>query len=72
MTRTRVSSAATLGGGNRRKINRSPVVTYTPSTPDELRKALAEAAQETMPTLINVMINPQSTRKPQKFDWLTR
>ena len=42
------------------------------STPEELRKALQEAARETMPTLINVMINPQSTRKPQKFDWLTR
>ncbi len=42
------------------------------NTPEELRKALGEAAQETMPTLINVMINPQSTRKPQKFDWLTR
>jgi hypothetical protein len=33
---------------------------------------LRDAAQERMPTLINVMINPQSTRKPQKFDWLTR
>jgi len=42
------------------------------NTPDELRKALHEAAQESMPTLINVMINPQSTRKAQKFDWLTR
>ena len=42
------------------------------NTPEELRTALSEAAHETMPTLINVMINPQSTRKPQKFDWLTR
>jgi 2-hydroxyacyl-CoA lyase 1 len=42
------------------------------NTPDELRNALSEAAQESMPTLINVMINPQSVRKPQKFDWLTR
>lgn len=42
------------------------------NTPDELRNALRDAAQERMPTLINVMINPVSTRKPQKFDWLTR
>ena len=42
------------------------------TTPQELRKALTQAALETMPTLINVMINPHSTRKPQKFDWLTR
>ncbi len=42
------------------------------NTPDELRKALSDAALESMPTLINVMINPVSTRKPQKFDWLTR
>ena len=43
------------------------------TTPAELRSALSAAAGEkTMPTLINVMINPTSTRKPQKFDWLTR
>jgi 2-hydroxyacyl-CoA lyase 1 len=42
------------------------------TTPEDLRNALRDAAQERMPTLINVMINPQSTRKPQKFDWLTR
>ena len=42
------------------------------ATPDELRQALRDAARATMPTLINVMINPQATRKPQKFEWLTR
>lgn len=24
------------------------------------------------PSVVNVMINPFATRKPQKFDWLTR
>lgn len=45
---------------------------YHVTTPDALKKALREAADVPMPTLINVMINPQATRKPQKFDWLTR
>lgn len=43
------------------------------NTPAELESALGAAARETdRPTLINVMINPTATRKPQKFDWLTR
>ena len=41
-------------------------------TPAELGQALREAARASMPTLINVMINPQASRKPQKFEWLTR
>lgn len=45
---------------------------YHVTTPDALRRALREAADAAVPTLINVMINPQATRKPQKFEWLTR
>ena len=42
------------------------------TTPAELTQALHEAGEAVMPTLINVMIDPQATRKPQKFAWLTR
>ncbi len=42
------------------------------TTPAELTQALRDAAGETMPTLINVIINPQTQRKPQQFAWLTR
>lgn len=43
------------------------------STPQELETALKAALAETrMPTLINVLMNPQTQRKPQKFEWLTR
>lgn len=42
------------------------------NTPAELTQALRAAAHATMPTLINVMINPQTQRKPQQFEWLTR
>ncbi|XP_069068195.1 2-hydroxyacyl-CoA lyase 1 [Pleurodeles waltl] len=42
-------------------------------TPEELREALkAGLAEEKVPTLINVMIDPQSDRKQQDFPWLTR
>lgn len=42
-------------------------------TPEELRVALkAGLAEKKGPTLINVMIDPQSDRKQQDFPWLTR
>lgn len=42
------------------------------TTPAELRAALVAAVAEPGPTLVNVMIDPKATRKPQKFEWLTR
>ncbi|XP_032906593.1 2-hydroxyacyl-CoA lyase 1 [Amblyraja radiata] len=45
---------------------------YFVQTPEELRKALVSClAQEKMPSLINVMIDPSSGRKKQDFTWLT-
>jgi 2-hydroxyacyl-CoA lyase 1 len=41
-------------------------------TPEELRRALRESFASGDTTLINVMINPQSKRRPQQFAWLTR
>ena len=45
---------------------------YYVTNPDTLGPALREAMGSTVPSLVNVMINPRATRKPQKFAWLTR
>ncbi len=45
---------------------------YFATTPDELSSALKEALAETVPTIVNVAIDPRAQRKPQKFEWLTR
>ncbi|XP_074840635.1 2-hydroxyacyl-CoA lyase 1 isoform X2 [Carettochelys insculpta] len=46
---------------------------YFVQTPEELRSALkASLAEKQVPSLINVMIDPQSNRKQQDFHWLTR
>ena len=34
-----------------------------------MRRAIAETAK---PSIINIMIDPMATRKPQDHDWLTR
>ena len=38
----------------------------------ELGPALEEALAEKRPAVVNVLIDPQAKRKPQKFEWLTR
>uniref|UniRef100_A0A5F9CS72 2-hydroxyacyl-CoA lyase n=1 Tax=Oryctolagus cuniculus TaxID=9986 RepID=A0A5F9CS72_RABIT len=46
---------------------------YFVQTPEELQKSLKQAlADTTKPCLINILIEPQSTRKAQDFHWLTR
>ncbi|XP_014645213.1 PREDICTED: 2-hydroxyacyl-CoA lyase 1 isoform X2 [Ceratotherium simum simum] len=46
---------------------------YFVQTPEELQKSLRQGlADTTKPSLINIMIEPQATRKPQDFHWLTR
>ncbi len=45
---------------------------YFATTPDELRTSLREAIAQKFPTIVNVAIDPKATRKPQKFEWLTR
>ncbi|XP_053323713.1 2-hydroxyacyl-CoA lyase 1 [Spea bombifrons] len=46
---------------------------YFVRTPEELQQALkASFAEKRLPSLINVMIDPQSDRKKQEFHWLTR
>nr|XP_006133295.1 2-hydroxyacyl-CoA lyase 1 [Pelodiscus sinensis] len=46
---------------------------YFVKTPEEIQNALKESlAEKQMPSLINVMIDPQSDRRQQDFHWLTR
>lgn len=46
---------------------------YFVQTPEELQDSLRQALKDTSkPCLINIMIEPQSTRKAQDFHWLTR
>ncbi|XP_048211860.1 2-hydroxyacyl-CoA lyase 1 [Perognathus longimembris pacificus] len=46
---------------------------YFVQTPEDLQKSLRQTlANTTQPSLINIMIEPQSTRKAQDFHWLTR
>ncbi|XP_072431796.1 2-hydroxyacyl-CoA lyase 1 isoform X2 [Chiloscyllium punctatum] len=46
---------------------------YFVQTPEELQKALTAClADQKLPSLINVMIDPSSDRKKQDFTWLTR
>ena len=41
------------------------------TTPEELDAALKKAFAHNGPTLINVPLDPEARRKPQKFGWLT-
>ena len=45
---------------------------YFVTTPDELKPTLREAVDSPVPTIVNIMIDPKSQRKPQQFGWLTR
>ncbi len=45
---------------------------YFATTPEEFSSALKDALAQRMPTIVNVAIDPQAKRKPQKFEWLTR
>ncbi|XP_053570175.1 2-hydroxyacyl-CoA lyase 1 [Bombina bombina] len=46
---------------------------YFVRTPEELQSSLKSSlAEKNVPSLINVMIDPQSDRKKQEFHWLTR
>jgi thiamine pyrophosphate-dependent acetolactate synthase large subunit-like protein len=45
---------------------------YHVETPDELAAALKDAIASDETSLINVALDPQASRKPQKFAWLTR
>jgi len=45
---------------------------YFVTEPNELEPTLKKALAEDSPTIVNIMIDPKATRRPQKFNWLTR
>jgi 2-hydroxyacyl-CoA lyase 1 len=45
---------------------------YFVERPEQLRPALESALASDRASVINVMIDPQSRRKPQQYEWLTR
>jgi 2-hydroxyacyl-CoA lyase 1 len=45
---------------------------YFVTSPGDLEEALRTAVADETPSLVNVMIDPKASRKPQKFEWLTR
>jgi 2-hydroxyacyl-CoA lyase 1 len=45
---------------------------YFVETPDQLKPTLEKAFASGKPNVVNIMISPQATRKPQQFGWLTR
>ncbi len=45
---------------------------YHAETPDQLAAALKEAMTLDIPSLINVDLDPDAKRRPQRFGWLTR
>ena len=45
---------------------------YFVQSHEELGPALDRAFASEAPALVNVMIDPKASRKPQKFEWLTR
>ncbi|MEP7216146.1 MAG: oxalyl-CoA decarboxylase [Anaerolineaceae bacterium] len=42
------------------------------TTPDQLKPTLQEALATDKPSIVNIMIDAKSQRKPQQFGWLTR
>lgn len=42
------------------------------TSPDQLRPTLEEAMATEKPSIVNIMIDAKSQRKPQEFAWLTR
>ncbi len=44
---------------------------YSVRTPEELSSSLKQALGDSMPSIINVHIDPQARAKPQKHHWLT-
>ena len=42
------------------------------TTPDQLKPTLEEAMATAKPSIVNIMIDAKSQRKPQEFAWLTR
>ncbi len=65
-------SAYTVGAGYEGMIEGFGGTGYRVRTPAEFSAAFKQALADAMPSLINVLIDPQARAKPQKFPWLTQ
>ena len=66
------TSTYTLGAHYERVIEGFGGTGYRVEKVAELGPALDSALAEERPALVNVLIDPKASRKPQKFAWLTR
>ena len=64
-------SAYTIGAGYEKMIEGFGGKGYAVRTPSELSTALKQALEDTMPSILNVHIDPHARAKPQKHHWLT-
>jgi len=65
------ASAYTIGAGYEKMIEGFGGKGYSVRTPAELSASLKQALGDTMPSIINVHIDPHAKAKPQKHHWLT-
>ncbi|MBW2396521.1 MAG: oxalyl-CoA decarboxylase [Deltaproteobacteria bacterium] len=66
------ASAYTIQAGYQKMIEGFGGKGYLVRTPDELSASLKQALDDTMPSIINVLIDPHARAKPQKHPWLTQ
>jgi len=64
-------SAYTVEAGYEKMIEGFGGKGYAVRTPDELGAALKQALEDSMPSIVNVHIDPRARAKPQKHAWLT-
>jgi 2-hydroxyacyl-CoA lyase 1 len=65
------ASAYTIGAGYEKMIEGFGGKGYSVRTPAELSSSLKQALGDSMPSIINVHIDPHAKAKPQKHHWLT-
>jgi 2-hydroxyacyl-CoA lyase 1 len=65
-------SAYTVAANYERIIEAFGGTGYLVKSTDELAPALEKALGDPSPNIVNILIDPQAQRKPQKFEWLTR
>jgi len=66
------SSGYTIDAGYEKMIAGFGGKGYLVRTPEELGAAIKQALDDDMPSIVNVLIDPDARGKPQKFAWLTQ
>ena len=66
------ASAYTIDAGYEKMIEGFGGRGYQVRTPGDFSTALEKALHDSMPSIINVLIDPRARAKPQKHAWLTQ